>query len=139
MFLGNESSFSTGSASSSAEAFPPNIELLYRLEREIAVIVYRRGLVTASDVQEELSKALSNPAIRSMLNRLVKKGVLTRMRCGPYGTFVYAPAVTPTSARETALRQFAQDFYAGSLQSLADAIADLFAGQRESHLSEKTH
>lgn len=133
MYIGKDP-FRTATAEPDVVVAPPEIEQLYRREREVALAVYRRGLAAATDVQADLSAPLSNPAVRSMLNRLVRKGVLTRMKCGPYGTFIYAPAVTPASARETALRQFAQDFYEGSMSSLAGAIADLFADQRGSAL-----
>jgi len=133
MYIGNET-FRSAAVGPEAPVVPPAIDQLYRREREVALIVYRRGLATATDVQGALSASLSNPAIRSMLNRLVAKGVLTRTKCGPYGTFIYGPAVTAASARETALRQLAEDFYAGSLSSLAGAIADLFANQRQSAL-----
>lgn len=133
MYIGKEA-FHSAVVEPGAPIVPSEIEQLYRREREVALIVYRRGLATATDVQGALSAPLSNPAIRSMLNRLVAKGVLTRTKCGPYGTFIYGPAVTAASARETALRQFAEDFYSGSLSSLAGAIANLFANQRGSAL-----
>jgi predicted transcriptional regulator len=130
MFIGTEASFRTPRKHPDPNSLPPEVTRLYRREREIAVIVYERGLATAADVQAGLSSELSNPAIRSMLNRLVAKRILTRLKCGRHGAFVYVPALTQASAREMALRQFAQDFYAGSLASLAGAIADMFAGGR---------
>lgn len=132
MYVANKASFRAASArwESGHDSLPPEVTRLYRREREIAEIVYERGLATATDVQAELSAYLSNPAIRSMLNRLVSKGVLTKLKCGPRGTFVYGPALTRMAARETALRQFAEDFYAGSLPALAEAIADLFASDQ---------
>ena len=128
MFIGNDASFRAHSRDPGS--LPLEVTRLYRREREIAVLVYERGLATASDVQAGLSSELSNPAIRSMLNRLVAKRILTRLKCGRRGTFVYVPALTQATAREMALRQFAQDFYAGSLSSLAGAIAEMFAGDR---------
>lgn len=133
MYIGNEA-FRTATVQPDAPIAPPDIEQLYWREREVALVVYRRGLATATDVQAGLSKPLSNPAVRSMLNRLVRKGVLTRMKCGTYRSFIYGPAVTEATARETALKQFAEDFYAGSLASLAGAIADLFANQQRTNL-----
>ena len=127
MYIDKEASFRGVQEHWESDDVPLDLTLLYRREREIALIVYERGLATAADVQVELADDLSNPAIRSMLNRLVNKGILTRVKCGRHGTFVYAPAITQASARETALRQFARDFYAGSLTSLAAAIAEMFA------------
>ena len=60
-----------------------------------------------------------------MLNRLVRKGLLTRARCGEHGAFVYGPALTDARARELALRRFAEDFFDGSLEQLAKAVARL--------------
>jgi len=134
MYIGDQASFHGSGEPSRPSHLPREVELLYRREREIAAVVYRRGLATAEDVRAELTRDLSNPAVRSMLNRLVTKGILTRTRYGPYGTFIYGPALTQASARETALRRFADDYYAGSLPSLARAIADLFASQ--SHFVE---
>jgi predicted transcriptional regulator len=131
MYIADELSFrsSEGDQSGFSEALPSGLELLYPREREIAEIVYRRGVATAADVQIELSEDLSNPAIRSMLNRLVNKNILTRVRCGRHGTYVYSAALTQATAKEMALRQFAKDFYGGSLSALAMAIGDLFASQ----------
>lgn len=137
MYIGDQASFDGSGERSLASGLPREVELLYRREREIAAVIYRRGLATAEDVRAELTRDLSNPAVRSMLNRLVTKGILTRTRYGPYGTFIYGPALTPTSAREMALRRFAEDYYSGSLPSLARAIADLFASQ--SHFVETEH
>jgi predicted transcriptional regulator len=129
MYIADELSFRSGIDGPGFEALPISLERLYPREREIAVIVYQRGVATAADVQIELSENLSNPAIRSMLNRLVNKNILNRVRCGRHGTYVYSAALTRTSAKEVALRQFANDFYDGSLSALAMAIGDLFASQ----------
>jgi predicted transcriptional regulator len=131
MYIADELSFRSSRIDQSGyvEALPSSLELLYPRERQIAEIVYRRGVATAADVQIELSGDLSNPAIRSMLNRLVNKNILTRVRCGRHGTYVYSAALTQASAKELALRQFAKDFYGGSLSALAMAIGDLFASQ----------
>lgn len=105
-----------------------NLDRLYRREREIASFVYANGLVTAKQVQAALSDPISNPAVRSMLARLVEKGVLTRLKGHFEGGFLYGPALTELSAREISLKQFAQDYFDGSLQNVAKAMADLFAG-----------
>jgi len=113
-----------------AQAYPPDVWRLFPREREIALIVYEGGPMTANDVLPHLSSALKNAALRSMLNRLVRKGILTRQLLGIGRVYVYAPAVTASSARQSALGQFAKDFHAGSLSALADAIADILARER---------
>lgn len=106
------------------------LDRLYGREREIAAFVYGRGLSTAVDVEEHLSTKISNATVRTTLNRLVRKGVLTRMRCGSERAFFYGPAFNQFSARELELKQFANDFFDGSLEQLANAIADMFASER---------
>lgn len=106
----------------------PDLGRLYRREREIASFVYANGPVTAKQVQAALSDPISNPAVRSMLVRLVEKGVLTRLKGNFDGKYLYAPALTLLSAREISLKQFAQDYFDGSLPDVAKAMADLFAG-----------
>ena len=107
------------------ENLPQEVQRLFPREREIASIVYSQGLATAAQVEQQLSEPICNAAVRSMLNRLVRKGVLTRARCGPAGAFVYGAALTRTAARERALQQFAAEFYDGSLEHLAKAVARL--------------
>jgi predicted transcriptional regulator len=114
----------------SSDLFPQEVLRLYRREREIAMIVYDRGLVTAKDVEAALCHSLSNAAVRSMLDRLVRKEILTQVRCGSRGAFVYGPALTQSAAAENALKQFAGDFYGGSLDSVAEAIAQMFANEK---------
>jgi len=104
-------------------AYPPELLRLFPREREVAMLVYAMGIATANDVVEGLSEQLCNAAVRSMLNRLVRKGLLTRAKCGRRGAFVYGPALTDALARELALKQFAEDFFEGSLEKLAKAVA----------------
>lgn len=117
-----------------ADPYPLPIEVqqLFPREREIAVLVYTRGLATAKDIEAALGGTLSNAAIRSMLSRLTRKGIIVPQRCGRRRKFVYAAALSETSAREMALKQFAQDFYRGSISQLANDVGELFAGSAAS-------
>lgn len=108
---------------------PPEIAKLFPRERQIAQIVYANGLVTAKDVEFQLSRSLTNSAVRSFLNRLVRKGMLVQQRCGKRGSILYAPALTDLFAREIAVKQFAEDFYGGSLEQLADELGNFFSFQ----------
>jgi predicted transcriptional regulator len=105
--------------------FPPEILRLYRREREVAELVYVRRQATAKQVQAELSDPLSSPAVRSMLNRLVGKGILTRHRCEGNTEYTYEPAISYVSSRERAVRQLADDYFDGSLAEVAASILRL--------------
>lgn len=108
---------------------PPEVLQLFPREREIALVVYSRGLATAKDIEAALDGRLTNAAIRSMLNRLVRKGILFSHRYGRRRTLLYAAALSEGFAREMALKQFATDFCRGSISSLASEIADLLAAK----------
>ena len=100
---------------------PPQVRALADREREVATIVYRRGASTAIDVETRLSTRITNAAVRSMLVRLSKKGILLRER-GTRGRgqqCVYLPAITLADVKERALRELANRYFQGSLDGLA--------------------
>ena len=108
-------------ASSRFAWLPPQVRSLADREREVATIVYRRGASTAIDVETRLSAKITNAAVRSMLVRLTKKGVLVR-EGGTRGRgqqCVYLPAITLADVKERALRQLASRYFQGSLLTLA--------------------
>ena len=111
-----------------AEHAPYDLNRLFPREREIALFVYARGCVTAKDVEAAVGN-LTNAAVRSMLNRLVKKGLVTRQELKAPNPFVYGPAITDVGAQEKAIRQCAQDFFDGSIDAVAAALADLYAAR----------
>jgi predicted transcriptional regulator len=107
----------------SGDEVPREVRLLLRREREIAMIVYQLGAATANQVQNRLSKPLANASVRSMMNRLVRKGILTRWQAN--NAFIYMPALTFADSRRLALTRFADDYFAGSIQVAAAAMKRL--------------
>lgn len=105
-----------------ADATPAVLNRLPPRERQIAAIVYGRGAATASEVCASLPDPVSNAAVRSMLTRLVAKGVLIRRREGK--RFHYLPAQLDES-RESALRRVSRDHFGGSMSRTAAAVAML--------------
>ena len=102
---------------------PHEVQRLLPREREIATIVYSFRAATAQDVSENLSSRLSSSAVRSMLNRLVAKRILQRILSGRI--FVYLPALTSNDSRTLALKRFADDYFAGSVQQAATTMRAL--------------
>ena len=103
---------------------PPEVLMLAAREREVATIVYEHGAPTAKYVMSCLSKELSNGAVRSMLVRLVNKGVIRR-GWGSRGRgreFIYMPAVTPEEVRWNALRILTDRYFDGSLLAVARTV-----------------
>src|SRR5437764_310658 len=107
---------------------PREVTSLFTRERELATIVYNLGLATAKDVETRLATPLSNPSVRSILNRLVRKGILAQQPCGGRGAMVYAPALNQSSALQLAVWQFVEDFCCSSIRALAYDLSGLFAG-----------
>lgn len=99
------------------------IDRLPPRERQIAQIVYARGEASANEIILALPDALSSAAVRSMLSRLITKGVLRRRRDGK--RFLYVPATANPAARDAALRRVSRDYFGGSLTDAADAMIRL--------------
>ena len=107
---------------------PPLARLAGR-EREVAEIVYASGRgISADEVRLALSDPLTSSAVRSMLGRLVAKGLLTTRKTGK--KYLYLPAVADAEARERALLQLAQDYFAGSLAEAAMTMLALARRRR---------
>jgi len=92
-------------------------------EREVAELVYSRGEASATEICEALSEPLSNAAVRSMLGRLERKGLVRRRKEGR--RYLYLPALADQSVREIALRRVSHDYFGGSLAAAAVALSDL--------------
>jgi predicted transcriptional regulator len=109
----------------------PQLEKLAWREREVATIVYRHGASTANEVQARLSGPISNGAVRSMLVRLVGKGILMR-RWGKRGRgqeYVYLPVITPAEVKHRALVEVSEKYFEGSLSAVALGVLELIDGQ----------
>ena len=90
---------------------PPQVSELAWRERQIASIVYR----------------LSNGAVRSMLMRLVAKGILSR-RPGKRGagcSDLFIARLSVEDARKRALAKVADDFFGGSLTLLGACATEM--------------
>ena len=105
---------------------PPLVVLnLAPAEREVALLVYQLGACTAKQVEDRLSKPVANATVRTMLRRLMNKGILSRRPAGHYKTFLYVPAITTEFVRQSAILHLAQQHFAGSLPRLAATLDDL--------------
>jgi predicted transcriptional regulator len=110
-----------------ANALPPQVQGLAARERELASAIYRRGATTAKELETLIHPALSNGAIRSMLVRLVRKGILRR-EAGKRGRgqqFVYLPTITSEEVKRRALAQLSERYFEGSLLRMMIEIFDL--------------
>lgn len=107
-------------------ALPMEVRLLLPREREVATIVYSIGSCTAAQVVHNLRRTPDRSTVRSMLNRLVDKGILKRTPGGR--SFVYSPGLTLADSAVLALRRFANDYFAGSMSRAATSMHKIFEG-----------
>ena len=96
---------------------------LSRREREVMDIVYRLGRATAAEIRAQMAQPPTDPAVRTTLRILVRKGRLKHEYDGP--RFVYSPTVAPDAARRSAFRHLLDTFFEGSAHGAMAALVDM--------------
>ncbi len=96
---------------------------LAKRERQIMDVLYRRGGLTAREIQQDLPDAPGYSTVRTLLTLLVKKGHLT---CSDeQRAHVYHPTHERTVAAESALRRLLRTFYDGSIAQAVSGLLSL--------------
>lgn len=94
---------------------------LTRREREIMNAVFALGnRASAEDIRGRLVNPPSDSSVRVMLARLERKGHLRHSQEGL--RYLYSATVSPTAAKKSALQQYAETFFGGSLAQMALAL-----------------
>ena len=96
-------------------------ERLTRREREIMNALFAlANRAYAEEIRARLSSAPGDSAVRVMLARLEKKGFLRHRRDGL--RYVYSATISQAAAKRTALRQYLEIFFGGSLKKMMTAL-----------------
>jgi len=96
-------------------------ETLTRREREIMDAVFALdNRASAEDIRARLTDAPGDSAVRVMLARLEKKGCLKHEQDGL--RYIYSATISPAVAKRTALQQYLQTFFGGSLGQMMTAL-----------------
>jgi predicted transcriptional regulator len=103
-------------------------------ERQIVDILYERGPVLVADICEALPDQLSGSAVRAMLKRLEDKGFVTRSESDR--GYLYAPTLSDTVAKKSALSEIVRVFFNGSPASAASALLGMSDRLKDDELSE---
>jgi len=94
---------------------------LTRREREIMNAVFALGnRALVDEIRARLTNPPGDSAVRAMLVRLEKKGYLKHQYDGP--RYVYSATASPTAAKRSALQQYLQTFFGGSLRQMMTAL-----------------
>jgi BlaI family penicillinase repressor len=100
---------------------PRTADRLSRREREIMNAVFAlRNRAFAEGIRERLTHPPSLSAVRVMLARLERKGLLRHAQQGTRN--VYSATTSPVAAKRAALRQYLQTFFGGSLRDMMTAL-----------------
>jgi predicted transcriptional regulator len=96
-------------------------EHLTRREREIVNALFALGnRASADDIRNRLTHPPSDSSVRVMLARLERKGVLKHQTEGV--KYLYSATTSPSVAKKTALQQYLQTFFGGSLTRMMTAL-----------------
>jgi BlaI family transcriptional regulator, penicillinase repressor len=96
-------------------------ERLTRREREIMNAIFALGnRASADDIRARLANAPGDSAVRVMLARLEKKGLLRHEQDGV--RYMYSATISPAAAKRNALQQYLQTFFGGSLRKMMTAL-----------------
>jgi predicted transcriptional regulator len=94
---------------------------LTRREREIVNALFALGnRASAEEIRARLTNAPGDSSVRVMLARLEKKGYLKHQQEGL--RYIYSATTSPASAKRSALQQYLQTFFGGSLTKMMTAL-----------------
>lgn len=94
---------------------------LTRREREIMNAVFAlENRASAEDIRARLTNPPGDSSVRVMLARLEKKGHLKHQQDGL--RYLYAATTSRAVAKRTALQQYLQTFFGGSLRQMMTAL-----------------
>jgi predicted transcriptional regulator len=97
------------------------IDRLTRREREIINALFALGnSASVEDIRGRLDTPPSDSSVRVMLSRLERKGVVRRQQDGIRN--IYSVTVSPATAKRTALQQYLQTFFGGSLRLMLTSL-----------------
>jgi predicted transcriptional regulator len=93
-------------------------------QQEIAGIVYAHASVTPREVQQRLSEQRSLRVIRTLLDRLVLKGLVRRKASGRHREILYIAAIPTPRVREAAIRKLVDERFGGSMALASTALQE---------------
>ena len=96
-------------------------ERLSRREREIMNALFAlRNRASAEEIRARLTEPPGDSSVRVTLARLEKKGLLKHHQDGL--RYMYSATISPSAAKKSALQQYLQTFFGGSLRVMMTAL-----------------
>lgn len=98
------------------ECFTHRMESMNENELEALRILWEKGELKPADIQADFSWPIENATLRSVLVKLVEKGLITRKLQGK--AFFYAARVPKATLLQTTIQTLARVFAGGSHKEL---------------------
>ena len=96
-------------------------ENLTRRDREIMNAIFAFGnRASAEDIRSRMADPPGYSSVRVMLTRLEKKGHVKHQEEGL--RYIYSATISPRTAKRSALHQYLQTFFGGSLRQMMTAL-----------------
>jgi BlaI family transcriptional regulator, penicillinase repressor len=94
---------------------------LTRREREIMDAIFALGnRASAEEIRGRLADPPSDSSVRVMLARLEKKGSIRHQQDGL--RYLYSATTSPSVAKRSALQQYVQTFFGGSMRQMMTSL-----------------
>jgi predicted transcriptional regulator len=117
--------FNAAGAPVRSRQLPPKLGSLGPRQREIATIVYASAAATPRDVQARLSDPGSVRVVRTLLDRMVAKGIVKRRQSGRHNEVIYIAAIATPQVKDAAVRRLVNEQFDGSLGRAAAIVSEL--------------
>ena len=112
------------------KTLPVEFDGLFPRQRELIRVIFVHGGATASEVHSLIpDPPPSVCGIRTLLNRLVRKGLLTRRRSGRHSEMFYMLTAPIPEVRLNALDRIAKEYFGGSKPKAVEALVKLAANE----------
>ena len=99
----------------------PALDRLSRREREIMDAIFALGnRASVEDIRSRLIDPPSYSATRTMLTRLLEKGLVRHQAAG--NKYIYSATVSPAAAKRVGLQRFLGVFFEGSRRNLVASL-----------------
>lgn len=113
-------------------SLPDEVERLSPRQRELMRVIYFKGGATVREVFARIPDPPPSAAgVRTLLNRLTRKGMLKTRPSGRHRELTYLPATSSADVRLTAFRRIAEEHFDGSGIHAIDALENLVSRERE--------
>lgn len=109
----------------SSSALPDEVQKLQPRMRQIAEYVYLNGSATVAEVQSSIDNPPSIYAVRTMLIRLSRKGILEARKSGRHMSMLYYPAIRSQAVKELAIRGFLARNFDGSAPAALEVLLQM--------------